>query len=281
MQRKINNFVQTNYSVTQLSGYSIMMKLIDTHSHIYEDDFKEDIDDAIIRLEQQHIYKVLLPNVDSGTIEKMHSLEQKRPDLFHAMIGVHPTSIKENCREELEAVNNRLSGGKYCALGEIGIDLYWDKTFLNEQIIAFETQIQWAIEKELPIVIHSRESFNVIYESLKKFNRKKLKGVFHSFTGDYETAEKIFSSGDFKLGINGIVTFKNSGLDKVVAHLPLEKMVLETDAPYLAPVPHRGKRNESAYLSLVARKVAEIKNEPIEKIAKITTQNALELFSLD
>ncbi len=257
------------------------MKLIDTHSHIYEDDFIEDSDDIIIRLEQQHIYKVLLPNVDSGTIKKMHLLERKRPDLFHVMIGIHPTSIKENYKEELETINNWLLSKKYCAIGEIGIDLYWDKTFLNEQIAAFEIQICWAIEKGLPLVIHSRESFDIIFESLKKFDKKQLKGVFHSFTGDYETAEKIFSLGDFKLGINGIVTFKNAGLDKVVAQLPLEKLVLETDSPYLAPIPHRGKRNESAYLSLIAQKIAEIKNQPVEKIAEITTQNALELFSLD
>ena len=257
------------------------MKLIDTHSHIYEDDFKDDIDDAIARLEQQHIYKVLLPNVDSGTIEKMHSLERKRPDLFYPMMGVHPTSINGNYEEELKTAKTHLSNRKYCAVGEIGIDLYWDKTFLNEQIIAFETQIQWAIEKELPIVIHSRESFDVICESLKKFDKKKLKGVFHSFTGDVETAEKIFSLGDFSLGINGIVTFKNSGLDKTVGQLPLEKLVLETDSPYLAPIPYRGKRNESAYLALIAQKIAEIKNIPVEKVAETTTQNALELFSLD
>ena len=139
------------------------MKLIDTHSHIYEDDFNADIDDVIIRLEQQHICKVLLPNVDSGTIEKMHLLEQKRPDLFRAMIGMHPTSVNENYKEELETVNSRLAKGKYCAVGEIGIDLYWDKTFINEQIAAFETQIQWAVEKDLPVVIHSRESFDIIY----------------------------------------------------------------------------------------------------------------------
>ncbi len=155
------------------------MKLIDTHSHIYEDDFKEDIDAAIARLEQQHIYKVLLPNVDSGTIGSMLLLEQKRPGLFHAMIGVHPTSVRENYKEELKVIEDQLSSRKYCAVGEIGIDLYWDKTFLREQVIAFETQVEWAIEKNLPVVIHSRESFDVIVESLKKFDGKQLKGVFH------------------------------------------------------------------------------------------------------
>ena len=245
------------------------MKLIDTHSHIYQDDFKEDIDEAIDRLEKEHIYKVLLPNVDSETIDKIHALEQKKPGLFYPMIGIHPTSINENYKEELETVNQWLSNRKYCGIGEIGIDLYWDKTFINEQIIAFETQIQWAIERDMPIVIHSRDSFDTIYASLKKFDKKQLKGIFHSFTGDYETAEKIFSLGDFKLGINGIVTFKNSGLDKTIAQLPVEKIVLETDSPYLAPVPYRGKRNESAYLALIARKIAEI-----------TTQNTLKLFSL-
>ncbi len=256
------------------------MKLIDTHSHIYEDDFNEDIDDVIKRLEQQQIYKVLLPNVDSGTIEKMHSLEQKRPDLFHSMMGVHPSSIKENYKEELDIVNKWLSNRKYCAIGEIGIDLYWDKTFINEQIVAFESQVDRAIEKGMPVVIHTRESFDVVYTCLKKFDKTHLKGVFHSFTGDYEIAEKIFSLGDFKLGINGIVTFKNSGLDKTVARLPLEKIVLETDSPYLTPTPHRGKRNESAFLSFVVKKIADIKGVPIETVAGITTKNAVELFSL-
>ena len=258
-----------------------IMQLIDTHSHIYLDDFDKDIDEAINRLEQEQVYKVLLPNVDSETINRMHSLEQKKPGLFHSMIGVHPGSIKENYKKELETVNQWLSNRKYCGIGEIGIDLYWDKTYLNEQIIAFETQIQWAIEKGMPIVVHSRDSFDVIYASLKKFDKKQLKGIFHSFTGNLETAEKIFSLGNFKLGINGIVTFKNSGLDKTIAQLPLEKIVLETDAPYLAPIPYRGKRNESAYLALIARKIAEIKEESVEKIAEITTQNTLNLFSLD
>ena len=257
------------------------MQLTDTHSHIYEDDFKYDIDEAIDRLEQEHIYKVLLPNVDSETIEKMHSLEQKKPDLFHSMMGVHPSSIKENYKEELELAYKWLSKRTYCAIGEIGIDLYWDKTFINEQIVAFETQIGWAIEKELPVVIHSRDSFDTIYASLKKFDKKQLKGVFHSFAGTVENADKIFSLGDFKLGINGIVTFKNSGLDKTVAQIPLEKIVLETDSPYLTPAPYRGKRNESAYLSLIAKKIAEIKELPVKKIAEITTDNARELFSLE
>lgn len=256
------------------------MQLIDTHSHIYDDIFSEDIGEVIERLEEQHIYKVLLPNVDSTTISQMHSLEEKRPDLFRSIMGLHPSSVKENYREELKTVSNWLLNKNYCAIGEIGIDLYWDKTFIKEQIFAFETQIDWAIEKNLPIVIHSRESFDVIFESLKKFNPQKLRGVFHSFTGDVEMADKIFSLGDFKLGINGIVTFKNSGLDKTVAQLPLEKIVLETDAPYLTPAPHRGKRNESAYLSLIAQKVAGITEKSLEEISKITTQNAVELFAL-
>ena len=257
------------------------MKLIDTHSHIYEDDFNEDIDEAIDRLEREHICKVLLPNVDSETIDKMHSLEQKKPGLFHSMMGVHPSSIKENYKEELELAHKWLLTGKYCAIGEIGIDLYWDKTFINEQITAFETQIDWAIGKGLPVVIHSRDSFDTIYTSLKKFDKKHLRGVFHSFAGTVEIAGKIFSLGDFKLGINGIVTFKNSGLDKTVAQLPLERIVLETDSPYLTPAPHRGKRNESAYLSLIAKKIAGIKELPVEKVAEITTRNAVEMFSLD
>jgi len=256
------------------------MRLIDTHSHLYEEAFDEDLDEVIKRLEEQGVYKVLLPNVDQDTINRIHRLEQKRPDLFHAMMGLHPSNVKENYRQELDTVYSWITKRPYCAIGEIGIDLYWDCTFEKEQIIAFETQIEWAIERNLPIVIHSREAFEPICNCLKKFNKEKLCGVFHSFAGDMETAEKIFSLGDFKVGINGIVTFKNSGLDKTIAQLPIEKMVLETDAPYLTPTPHRGKRNESAYLTLIAKKIAEIKEEPIEKIVKMTTQNALELFSL-
>jgi TatD DNase family protein len=256
------------------------MQLIDTHSHIYEDDFSKDMDAVIERLEEQSVYKVLLPNIDAESIPKMHTLKQKRPNLFHIMMGLHPTSVKENYKAELETINYWLSKKEYCAIGEIGIDLYWDKTFLKEQIEAFETQIQWAIEKDKPVVIHSRESFEVIFESLRKFDKKKLRGVFHSFAGNMETAAEIFKLGDFKLGINGVVTFKNSGLDKIVAQLPLEKMVLETDAPYLTPAPHRGKRNESAYLILIAQRIADVTGPTLEEVAAITTKNAQDLFSL-
>jgi len=254
------------------------MRLIDTHSHIYEDDFQEDIDAVIQRFEKEGVFNVFLPNIDSESIPKMHALEAKRGDLFHPMMGLHPTSVKGNYKEELEIINHWLSEREYCAIGETGIDLYWDKSFLKEQIEAFETQIQWAVEKEIPIIIHCRESFEVICNSLKKFDKKRLKGIFHSFSGDRSAADEIFRLGNFLLGINGVVTFKNAGLDKTVAQLPLEKIVLETDAPYLTPIPHRGKRNEPAYLILIAKKIAEITGKTLEEIAEITTKNAKELF---
>lgn len=194
-------------------------------------------------------------------------------------MGLHPTSVKENYQNELDICKNWLDSRKYCAIGEIGIDLYWDKTFVKEQQIAFDTQINWALKFNLPIVIHSRESFDEIFEILENYKNTNLKGVFHSFSGNLEQANKAIELG-FLLGINGIVTFKNSGLDKTVAEVPLEKLILETDAPYLAPVPKRGKRNESSYVKYTAQKIAEIYQTKIERVAEITSHNARNLFNL-
>jgi TatD DNase family protein len=254
------------------------MKLIDTHSHLYDEKFANDMDLVLQRIKDNHIEKIFLPNVDSSTIENMHRLVEKNPALFFPLMGVHPTSIKENYIEELDIAYNWLLKKKYYGIGEIGIDLYWDKTYLQEQINAFEIQIEWAIEKNLPIIIHARESFEIIFKCLKKFPSNKLFGIFHSFTGNAETAETIFSLGNFKIGINGIITFKNSELNNIINQIPLEKIVLETDAPYLAPVPHRGKRNESSYLIFIAEKIAEIKKMSLEEVARKTTESTSEIF---
>lgn len=255
------------------------MKLIDTHSHIYSDEFKDDIEEIISNCKDVNIQKILLPNIDSESIPKMNCLVQAFPEMCVPMMGLHPTSVKENYKEELENCKTWLAKNKYCAVGEIGIDLYWDKTFIKEQQIVFDTQINWALEKELPIVIHARDSFNEIFEILEAYRNSNLKGVFHSFTGNTEQAHKAIDLG-FLLGINGIVTFKNSGLDKTIETVSLDKLVLETDAPYLAPVPKRGKRNESSYLIYVANKLSEIYQLSLNEVAEITTANAEKLFNI-
>jgi TatD DNase family protein len=257
-----------------------IMKLIDTHSHIYSDEFKDDIEEIISNCKDVNIQKILLPNIDSKSIPKMNRLVQAFPDLCVPMMGLHPTSVKENYKEELENCKAWLAKGKYCAVGEIGIDLYWDKTFIKEQQIVFDTQINWALEKELPIVIHARDSFHEIFEILETYRNSNLKGVFHSFTGNIKQAHKAIDLG-FLLGINGIVTFKNAGLDKTIETVSLDKLVLETDAPYLAPVPKRGKRNESSYLIHIANKLSEIYQVSLDEVAEITSANAERLFNIN
>lgn len=255
------------------------MKLIDTHSHIYSEEFDNDIAEVIDRCKEGNIQKILLPNIDSESIPRMHNLVQSFPEICTPMMGLHPTSVKENYQQELNLCKSWLEKKDYCAIGEIGIDLYWDKTFIKEQEEAFETQINWALEYELPIVIHSRESFTEIFNILEKYKNTNLTGVFHSFTGNAEQAQKAIELG-FLLGINGIVTFKNAGLDKTISQFSLENLIIETDSPYLAPVPKRGKRNESSYVQHVATKLSEVFEKDIAEVAKITTANAEHLFNL-
>lgn len=250
---------------------------IDTHTHLYSEEFNEDRIAAITDAMSKGVSKFYMPNVDSSSIEGMLALEVHFPEHCYPMMGLHPCSVKENYREELEVVKRWLDLRRFSAIGEIGIDLYWDKTFIKEQELAFREQIFWALEYNYTVVIHCRNAFDEIFEILKSFD-KLPKGIFHCFSGDIIQAQQILSFGNFKLGIGGVVTFKNSGLDKVVEQLNIHDIVLETDAPYLAPVPYRGKRNESAYLPLVAEKIAQIKNISIDEVAKITSQNAIEIF---
>ena len=252
--------------------------MLDTHSHIYDEAFDTDRSEAIDRAKVVGIERIILPNVDSKSLPRMLSLEAQYPDYCFAAIGLHPTSIKENYREELSLVRSELERRKWIAIGEIGIDLYWDKTFYNEQVTAFRQQIEWALEYHLPIIIHVRDSFQETMAVLSPYKNSGLRGVFHSFTGTMENAEEILSFGGFKLGINGIVTFKNSGLDNVIRQISPKHILLETDAPYLTPVPFRGKRNESAYIDYVCEKLAEIYSASKQEIDKITTRNAVELF---
>ena len=255
------------------------MKIIDTHTHLYLNQFKDDIDKVIQRSKDKGINKFIFPAIDSTHFDDMHDLKNKYPGSIYLMSGLHPTNVKENYKEELEFVVNSLKSHSYVAIGEIGIDLYWDKTYLKQQQDAFEFQIRLAIKNDLPIVIHCREAFDEIFEILDKENCTKLRGVFHCFTGTLEQANRAIRLG-FKLGIGGVVTFKNGGIDKFLSQIDLKHIVLETDSPYLAPVPFRGKRNESSYITYVIDKLSEIYGLPIKKIASETTKNAEKVFAL-
>lgn len=256
------------------------MTFIDTHNHIYLPEFDQDRDLVIERALSHGVNKLLLPNVDSGTIDSLLAICKSFPDVCYPMMGLHPTSVKENVEEELAIVEKLLKENDFIAIGEIGIDLYWDKSFLAEQEEAFRFQIALAKKYKLPVVIHSRDSFDELFSILDKKFYSDLKGVFHCFTGTEKQAHKIVNEYGFKLGIGGVVTFKNSGLADQIKNIGIEHLILETDAPYLAPMPYRGKRNQPSYIPLIAQKLAEIKGISIEEIAQTTTQNAKELFNL-
>jgi TatD DNase family protein len=252
--------------------------LVDTHIHLYSEEFNADRDALISKALKNNIGRFYLPNIDSESIGIMHELEEKYPEQCFAMMGLHPCSVKANVEGELKLVEDWLNKRTYVAVGEIGIDLYWDKTFLKEQQYAFKKQIQWALDFDYGISIHCRDAFDEVYECLTSFS-KLPRSIFHCFSGSTEQANKIIDLGNFKLGIGGVVTFKNSGLDKVVKDIPLEHLVLETDAPYLAPVPHRGKRNEPGYIMEVARKVAQIKDISLMEVEEVTERNAKFIFN--
>ena len=251
--------------------------LIDTHAHLYLPRFDKDRDEVLARAQEKGIEKIYLPNVDSTTIESMLALEAAQPERCFAMMGLHPCSVKENVAEELLVVKNWLEKRTFCAIGEIGIDLYWDKTFFEAQKNAFHEQIGWAIDLDLPIVIHSRESTEIVIDILQERKHPKLRGIFHCFSGNADQAQQIIQLG-FHLGIGGVLTYKKSTLPAAIEDIPLEWLVLETDAPYLSPVPFRGKRNESAYIHQIGDYLASIKQLPFEEIARQTTKNALRIF---
>lgn len=251
---------------------------IDTHAHLYAAAFDEDRDDMMRRAIDAGVEQIYLPNVDSSSIEGMLALEAAWPGRAFAMMGLHPCSVGENFAAELEQVRSWLDRRTWVAIGEIGIDLYWDKSTLDWQREAFITQTQWARELGRPIVIHSRESIDLLIDLVAELQDGRLRGVFHCFSGDAEQARRIADLG-FYMGIGGVVTYKKSTLPDVVAGIPLECLVLETDAPYLPPTPHRGQRNESSYIPLVAARIAEAKAIPIAEVAAATTRNALKLFA--
>jgi TatD DNase family protein len=255
------------------------MILIDTHAHLYSEEFAGDPEMMIARARSTGVGRVLMPAIDATTHEKMLELEKKHPDLCLSMMGLHPTSVKEDYQEELKVAEAHFQRRKFIAVGETGLDFYWDLTFKEQQFDAFRRQIGWALQYDIPVVIHSRNSTDECIEVIRENQNGKLKGVFHCFSGNAEQARQIAELG-FYLGIGGVLTFKNSGLDKVLAGVDLAHMVLETDAPYLAPVPFRGKRNESGYIIYVAEKLAEVKGKGVEEVAEVTTGNASKLFGL-
>jgi len=252
--------------------------LTDTHSHIYSEEFAKDRRDIVFNAHKAGVKKILLPNIDSNTIEPMLKLCKQFPHNIFPMMGLHPTSVEDDYESELQIVEDWLDKEKFYAVGEIGIDLHWDKTFIEEQIIAFEKQIDFALKHKLPIVIHARKAFDEIFKILDEKWTPELTGVFHSFSGSLEQAQKITKKYNFYLGINGVVTFKNTKLPTVLKEIDSKYILLETDAPYLSPEPKRGKRNESAYMFYTARKVADIYGLDVKSISEITTQNAINLF---
>jgi TatD DNase family protein len=254
------------------------MRFIDTHSHIYDTGFQEDLDAVMVSAKSAGIEKIYMPGIDSTCINGMMDMETKYPGFCIPMMGLHPCYVKENYQEELAIVEGWLAKRKFAAIGEIGLDYYWDKTFAKEQQWVFEKQMQWGLDLGLPINIHTRNAMGETIELVKPFAKKGLKGIFHCFSGSKESAQQIIEMG-FLLGLGGVLTYKNAGVAEAVVDIPLEFLVLETDAPYLPPVPYRGKRNEPAFMIEVAKKLAEIKNIPLHEVAEKTSGNAERVFN--
>ncbi|PRY05355.1 TatD DNase family protein [Pontibacter ummariensis] len=254
------------------------MNLIDSHAHIYSEEYKGDWAGAVTRAQEAGVSRIYMPNIDHTTIDAMLEVEGKYPQLCIPMMGLHPSYVKKDFERELYLVEEWLGKRNFAAVGECGIDLYWDKTFLPQQQEALKVQVALAKKHRLPIVLHTREAFEETYEIIAAAQDGSLKGIFHCFSGTVEEAEKVKELG-FLMGIGGVATFKNGGMDKLLPHLQLEDLVLETDCPYLAPAPHRGKRNEPLYLPLIAKRVAELMEKPVEEVAEKTTANSLQLFN--
>lgn len=257
------------------------MTIIDTHSHTYDESFDNDIEDVISRAKQAGITNILLPNVDVESINRVNSLVEKHPGYCIPMMGLHPTSVTANWESDLEIIKQQFTIHKYNAVGEIGIDLYWDKSLEKEQRAAFEEQLRWSIEFDLPVSIHCRNAIGESIECIKNVGASKLRGAFHSFSGSSKELEAVLALENFYLGINGTVTYKNSTLPQVLTGTDLSRLLIETDAPYLPPVPYRGKRNEPSYTIHIAAKLADIYGVTPEKAGEITSENAKKLFSIN
>ena len=256
--------------------------LIDTHAHLYVDNYTEDLSDVVLRAKQSEVEKVLLPNIDVSTIDSLRKTTLEYPNFFLPMMGLHPTSVNNDYKEELDTIYKELNNNKdYVGIGEIGIDLYWDNTYIKEQTDAFEMQLRWSIEKDLPVSIHSRSSYKEIIESVSKVGGENLRGVFHSFSGDGDDLKELLKFENFYIGVNGIITFKNSSLREILKKCPLKRIVLETDSPYLSPTPFRGKRNEPMHLKHINQTLSDIYNIAYTEMAQITKTNAMSLFDLN
>jgi TatD DNase family protein len=255
------------------------MNLIDTHTHLYLKEFSADINEVIERAEKEGVNKFFLPAIDSSETTAMFELEKEFPGKCFAMAGLHPCSVKENYQQELSKTEKLLNERKFAAIGETGLDFYWDTTFVKEQYESLQIQVKWALRYNLPLVLHTRNAMQETIDVVKTYNGVGLKGIFHCFSGTLKNAKDIIEI-DFYLGIGGVITYKNSGLAEIIKDIDLRYIVLETDAPYLAPVPYRGKRNESSYLKYIVEKIASIKNISIEEVADQTSKNAAEVFSI-
>lgn len=256
------------------------MILVDTHTHLFSPSFDEDRSDIVAKAIHAGVEIMLLPNIDVESIEPMYQLAEQFPENCFPMMGLHPGSVNENWESDLEIIRKNLFERKNVAVGEIGMDLYWDRTFKDQQAEVLRLQLTWAKELRLPVAIHAREAFDEIFEVVDEMNDESLTGVFHCFTGTLDQAKKIEEYGGFKLGIGGVLTYKKSGLDEVIKEIPMDMLILETDSPYLPPTPHRGKRNESSYLLHIAEKLADVKAMTLKEVAEITTANAKNLFKL-
>jgi TatD DNase family protein len=254
------------------------MKLIDTHTHLYTHEFEEDIDQVVERAVNEGVEKFFLPAIDSNERQALLDLEKKFPGKMNAMEGLHPCSVKENFREELAIIQQQLASRPYAAIGETGLDFYWDTTFVKEQYESLRIHAEWAIQYKRPLVLHTRNAMQETIEVIREYKERGLFGIFHCFSGTTQHAKDILDL-NFYLGIGGVLTFKNSGLAEAIKDIDLGYMVLETDAPYLTPVPFRGKRNESSYLKYIVQKLADIKNISVDKVAEITTENAEKIFA--
>ncbi|MBR5541315.1 MAG: TatD family hydrolase [Bacteroides sp.] len=255
--------------------------MIDTHSHLFVEEFVEDLAEVIARAREIGVTKIFMPNIDDTTINDMLEVHRQYPDYCYPMLGFHPTSVDAQAMAKVKAMKSFLvDGHPYIAIGEVGLDLYWDKTYLKEQQQVLEEQIQWALEWDLPLVLHCRDAFPELFEVLRPYQRTSLKGVFHSFTGSVDEAMELVDYPNFMIGVNGVVTFKKSTLPDALKEVPLERLVLETDSPYLSPVPFRGKRNESAYVKRVAVKLAELYDREIGEVEQQTALNALKVFKI-
>jgi len=255
------------------------MRLIDTHAHLFLEEFQSDIAGVVTRAKASGVEKVLLPNIDETTLADLKRTTALFPGYFYPMLGLHPTSVTKEWQQQLQVIGEELHGDCYVAVGEIGVDLHWDRSLLREQLCAFEEQLKWSIEKNLPVVIHFRNAIEEVIRSIERVGSHRLRGVFHSFGGSKTELKQILALKQFVIGINGVVTYKNAGLAETLADCPRDRVLLETDAPYLSPVPYRGKRNESSYISCVTGKLAAIWQISEEEVAETTTRNAIKLFN--